>query len=235
MKKTILIISLLILLGGGCSTKTPSVTPITNSEINITTKAQTSTTTTNTIKQTTMTSTAKNDTKTATSAIDLLKQYDQVILKTTLGDITVQLYNSDSPNTVKNFLTLTQKDFYNNTQFHRVIKDFMIQGGDPLSKESNRLKHGTGGPGYKFNDEFNKHKLVKGSLAMANSGPNTNGSQFFIVTKSATPWLDGMHTNFGYVIAGMSVVEKIEEVTVDSRDNPVEAIVIKSTVLQHSK
>lgn len=166
---------------------------------------------------------------------DLAKQYSQAILKTSLGDITVKFYAAESPVTVNNFLKLAQSGFYNGTKFHRVIKDFMIQGGDPLSKESNTSVWGTGGPGYKFADEFNDHKLVAGSLAMANSGPDTNGSQFFIVTAAATSWLDRHHTNFGEVVSGMDVVRKIEAVeTVNPEirdDRPVKDVVINSVEL----
>ncbi len=151
----------------------------------------------------------------------------QAVIKTNLGDITVKFYNSDAPKTVNNFVKLAAAGFYDNTKFHRVIKDFMIQGGDPQSKDD-ALKNswGTGGPGYTFEDEINSHKLVKGSLAMANAGPNTNGSQFFIVTADATPWLDGMHTNFGEVIAGMEVVDKIEKVETQGPNRPVESVEI---------
>ncbi|MFA5131053.1 MAG: peptidylprolyl isomerase [Patescibacteria group bacterium] len=157
---------------------------------------------------------------------DLTKKYSQALIKTSVGDITVKFYASDSPVTVNNFLNLAQSGFYNGTKFHRVIKDFMIQGGDPLSKESNTAAWGTGGPGYQFADEFNTHKLVLGSLAMANSGPDTNGSQFFIVTAAETPWLDGHHTNFGQVSAGMDVVKKIEAVQTGVNDRPVQDVVI---------
>jgi peptidyl-prolyl cis-trans isomerase B (cyclophilin B) len=150
-------------------------------------------------------------------------QEEQIaVIKTNQGDIKVKLYTSDAPKTVNNFLNLAEEDFYNNTLFHRVIKDFMIQGGDPLSKEADWSIHGTGGPGYAFEDEFNDHKLVRGSLAMANSGPNTNGSQFFIVTANETPHLDGRHTNFGEVIEGMEIVDKIEAMETDGRDHPIE-------------
>ena len=156
-------------------------------------------------------------------------QEEQIVLmKTTLGEIRLKLYTPDAPKTVNNFLDLAESGFYNGTLFHRVIKDFMIQGGDPLSKDDDWSKHGTGGPGYAFEDEINKHPLVRGSIAMANSGPNTNGSQFFIVTADATSWLDGKHTNFGEVIDGMEIVEKIESVETDGRDHPLENIEIKS-------
>lgn len=173
--------------------------------------------------------------KTLDGQVDLFAQYSQALIKTNYGNITVKLYGVDSPITVNNFLNLAKKDFYNGTKFHRVIKDFMIQGGDPLSQGTDSSVWGTGEPGYKFNDEFNTHKLVAGSLAMANSGSNTNGSQFFIVTAPATSWLDGRHTNFGEVVAGMDVVRKIEAVeTVDPAnhdDRPVKDVVISSIEL----
>jgi len=162
---------------------------------------------------------------------DLAAIYNQAIIKTNLGDITVEFYGDESPITVNNFLNLAKNDFYNDTLFHRIITDFMIQGGDPKSKEADRAIHGTGGPDYRFEDEFNSEKLIRGSFAMANSGPNTNGSQFFIVTAESTPWLDGKHTNFGKVVDGMDVVEKIEAVEVDGRDHPVEDIKIESIEL----
>ena len=173
--------------------------------------------------------------KTLDGQEDLFAQYSQALIKTSLGDITVKLYGEDSPVTVNNFLNLAQKGFYNGTKFHRVIKDFMIQGGDPLSRETDTSLWGTGGPGYKFADEFNSHKLVASSLAMANSGSNTNGSQFFIVTAAATPWLDGRHANFGQVVDGMDVVKKIEAVeTVNPAihdDRPVKDVTINSIEL----
>ena len=156
-------------------------------------------------------------------------EYTQATINTNLGSFTVEFFGDDSPATVNNFIKLAKDGFYDGTKFHRVIKDFMIQGGDPLSKdESLKDRWGTGGPGYTFEDEFNVHKLVKGSLAMANAGPNTNGSQFFIVTAEATPWLDGKHTNFGEVISGLDVVEKIEKVETEGPDRPVESVEILS-------
>ena len=151
----------------------------------------------------------------------------RAIITTNLGKITVAFYE-ESPKTVSNFLQLAKQGFYDGTKFHRVIKDFMIQGGDPNSKTDNRASWGTGGPGYKFADEFNDHPLVLGSLAMANSGPNTNGSQFFIVTAQATPWLDGKHTNFGYVVEGQAVVDAIESSATNSQDQPRSDVVIQS-------
>jgi len=162
---------------------------------------------------------------------DLVSQYDQAVIKTNLGDITVKFYNDDSPLTVNNFLNLAQSGFYEGVKFHRVIKDFMIQGGDPNSKDDDRSNDGIGGPGYKFMDEINDHKIIRGSLAMANSGKNTNGSQFFIVTAPATDWLDGIHTNFGEVTQGINVVNKIEKVKVDSKSNPIDPVIIESIEL----
>lgn len=162
---------------------------------------------------------------------DLTKIYSGATLVTSQGNIELAFY-SESPITVNNFLTLAKEGFYDGTSFHRVIADFMIQGGDPNSKNADRSTHGMGGPDYRFGDEFNDHKLVRGSIAMANSGPNTNGSQFFIVTAEETPWLDGKHTNFGYVVSGMDVVEKIEKVAVDANDHPVEDIKIEKIELK---
>jgi cyclophilin family peptidyl-prolyl cis-trans isomerase len=170
------------------------------------------------------TSMEENTSRTIQDHKDLAKEYSGAILKTNKGDITIEFYGDDSPKTVNNFLNLADQGFYDGVIFHRVIKDFMIQGGDPDGI-------GTGGPGYAFEDEFNNHKLVRGSLAMANAGPNTNGSQFFIVTAEATPWLDGKHTNFGQITAGMDVVEQIENTETAFGDKPVEDVVIQSIEL----
>lgn len=163
---------------------------------------------------------------------DLAQTITQAVIKTTAGDITVDFYGDASPVTVNNFLNLAQSGFYNGTNFHRVIKDFMIQGGDPLSKEDDKRYHGTGGPGYQFDDEINDYPLERGSLAMANAGPGTNGSQFFIVTAPETPWLNGRHTNFGYVSVGMNVIDDIESTPTDVRDNPISPITIESIELR---
>lgn len=157
---------------------------------------------------------------------DLVSLYSKAIIKTNVGNIEVKFYNQESPKTVNNFLNLAQLGFYNGIKFHRVMEGFMIQVGDPLTKEDNTSLYGTGGPGYAFADEFNNHKLVTGSFAMANKGKDTNGSQFFIVTADSTPWLDGLHTNFGQVVSGMDVVKKIETVETNSRDLPLEDIII---------
>lgn len=142
-------------------------------------------------------------------------------MNTSEGAIEIELFDADAPKTVANFKKLGGDGFYDGLVFHRVIKDFMIQGGCPEGT-------GTGGPGYKFEDEFNDHKIVRGALAMANAGPNTNGSQFFIVTTPAAPWLDGKHTVFGQVTAGMDVVDKIEGTETDGRDAPIEPQMIES-------
>ena len=180
--------------------------------------------------------TGENTMKTAANGVlsgqeNLFVKYKTAIIKTNYGDITVELYGQDSPITVNNFLNLANKGFYNKTKFHRVIKDFMIQAGDPNSRDKDISTHGTGGPGYKFMDEINNHKLVRGSLAMANAGQDTNGSQFFIVTKEATPWLDGKHTNFGQVTSGMDVVSKIENVQINANDHPIGDVIIESIEL----
>ena len=137
------------------------------------------------------------------------------IMKTSEGDIVLELFDEDAPKTVSNFKQLASQGFYDGLIFHRVIEDFMIQGGCPQGT-------GTGGPGYTFEDEINQHKVVKGALAMANAGPNTNGSQFFIVTTEEAPWLDGKHTVFGEVREGMDVVDRIGTTKTDGRDRPRE-------------
>ncbi len=145
-------------------------------------------------------------------------------MHTSHGAIELELFDDDAPKTVDNFRKLAQDGFYDGVVFHRIIKDFMIQGGDPTGT-------GTGGPGYTFEDEINQHKVVRGSLAMANAGPNTNGSQFFIVTAAATPWLDGKHTVFGKVTGGMDVVEKLDALPTDGRDRPREDATIERVEL----
>jgi cyclophilin family peptidyl-prolyl cis-trans isomerase len=212
MKKTLIILAVVALLSG-CQAKP---TPVTNTNMNTNTNGQ---------------STSLQATYAKLGLEDLLGQYNGAIIKTNFGDIKVSFYNNDSPLTVNNFMNLAKKGFYDDTKFHRVIADFMIQGGDPNSKDDDWSNDGIGGPGYKFKDEINTHKLVKGSLAMANSGVNTNGSQFFIVTAPATNWLDGKHTNFGAVIEGLDVVAKIEAVKVNENDHPTKDVIINSIEL----
>ncbi len=141
-------------------------------------------------------------------------------LRTSHGPIEVELFDEDAPKTVENFLTLARQGFYDGVVFHRVIPGFMIQGGDPTGT-------GTGGPGYTFEDEINAHRVERGALAMANAGPDTNGSQFFIVTAESAPWLDGKHTVFGRVTRGMDVVDAISEVERDARDKPHADVVVE--------
>jgi peptidyl-prolyl cis-trans isomerase B (cyclophilin B) len=141
-------------------------------------------------------------------------------LHTNAGAITVELFDDDAPKTVANFRKLAGDGFYDGLIFHRVIKDFMVQGGCPEGT-------GTGGPGYTFEDEINEHKVVRGALAMANAGPDTNGSQFFIVTTEAAPWLDGKHTVFGEVTEGMDSVDAIEGTATGAGDRPLEDQVIE--------
>ena len=144
---------------------------------------------------------------------------NEATLNTTEGAIELELFPEDAPKTVANFVKLAKDGFYEGVIFHRVIPDFMIQGGDPTGT-------GTGGPGYQFEDELNDHRVERGALAMANAGPNTNGSQFFIVTADAAPWLDGKHTVFGRVTSGMDVVDRISQAERDANDRPREPVAI---------
>jgi len=155
-----------------------------------------------------------------------------VVLKTNFGDIVLELFSADAPKTVENFIKLSKSGFYNGTKFHRVIKGFMIQGGDPNSKDDDWSDDGMGGPGYKFEDEINSHKLVRGTLAMANAGANTNGSQFFVITAESTPWLDGKHTAFGKVLSGLDIVDKIESVKVNENDHPMDDVIVNNIEIQ---
>jgi peptidyl-prolyl cis-trans isomerase B (cyclophilin B) len=148
----------------------------------------------------------------------------EATLHTNAGPISVEFFDGDAPKTVENFRKLAADGFYDGLTFHRVITDFMIQGGCPEGT-------GTGGPGYTFEDEFNQNKIIRGALAMANAGPNTNGSQFFIVTTEEAPWLDGKHTVFGRVSAGMEAVDAIESTPTGSGDRPVEPQVIERVEL----
>jgi cyclophilin family peptidyl-prolyl cis-trans isomerase len=145
-------------------------------------------------------------------------------MQTNHGTIGLELYDDDAPRTVQNFTKLAADGFYDGVTFHRVIEDFMIQGGDPTGT-------GSGGPGYQFEDEFNDHPVVRGALAMANAGPDTNGSQFFIVTADACPWLDGKHTVFGRVTEGMDVVDEISRLETGPGDRPREEVRIEAIAL----
>src|SRR6266550_3930883 len=148
----------------------------------------------------------------------------EATLHTNHGAIRLELFPGDAPKTVENFETLARDGFYDGVIFHRVIPDFMIQGGDPTGT-------GSGGPGYTFEDEPNDRRVVRGALAMANAGPNTNGSQFFIVTADACPWLDGKHTVFGRVSAGMDIVDTISGLPSDGNDKPRDDAVIERVEL----
>ena len=148
----------------------------------------------------------------------------QATLQTNHGAIEIQLFDEGAPKTVENFRKLSSDGFYDGLTFHRVIRDFMIQGGCPEGT-------GTGGPGYTFDDEINDHKIMRGALAMANAGPDTNGSQFFIVTTGAAPWLDGKHTVFGEVTEGMDAVDAIEGLPTGAGDRPEEPVVIERVEL----
>jgi peptidyl-prolyl cis-trans isomerase B (cyclophilin B) len=148
----------------------------------------------------------------------------EATLHTSAGPITVSFFDDDAPKTVENFRKLAGDGFYDGLIFHRIIKDFMIQGGCPEGT-------GTGGPGYTFEDEINDHKVVRGALAMANAGPDTNGSQFFIVTTDAAPWLDGKHTVFGEITGGMDTVDSIEGTETGPGDRPSEPQVIERVEL----
>jgi cyclophilin family peptidyl-prolyl cis-trans isomerase len=145
-------------------------------------------------------------------------------MHTNHGTIELELFDADAPKTVENFVKLSKDGFYDGLIFHRVIRDFMIQGGCPEGT-------GTGGPGYQFEDEFNDNKVVRGALAMANAGPNTNGSQFFIVTADACPWLDGKHTVFGRVTSGMDVVDAISKLETGPGDRPRDEVRIENIAL----
>jgi len=169
---------------------------------------------------------------TANTASNINKLSNGADIKTNKGDIQIVFFTNEAPVTVANFIKLTEDGFYDGTKFHRVIQDFMIQGGDPNSKGDDRRLYGIGGPGYKFKDEINGVRLERGVLAMANSGADTNGSQFFIMTAHATPWLDGKHTAFAKVVKGMDVVDKISKVAKDERDVPLEPIIVEKIELR---
>jgi len=145
-------------------------------------------------------------------------------MHTNHGPVVIELFDEDAPKTVENFRKLASDGYYDGLSFHRVIKDFMVQGGCPQGT-------GMGGPGYTFEDEPNEHKIVRGALAMANSGPNTNGSQFFLVTKDAAPWLDGKHTVFGQVTSGMEAVDAIEGLPTGRGDKPTEPAILERVEL----
>jgi len=161
------------------------------------------------------------------------KETMEAIIKTNLGEIKLELFLEDAPNTVENFKKLSNQGFYDGTRFHRIIKDFMIQGGDPLTKDvSLKDRWGTGGPGYAFDDEIHSNNYNdEGTISMANAGPNTNGSQFFINTKDNN-FLDTKHTVFGKVIEGMEIVRQIEKIPTDASDRPTEDVIIENVEIK---
>lgn len=174
----------------------------------------------------------REDTAFSTSTY-MKRQAKHVVLETSYGDITILLNRAQAPTTVNNFLSLAQAGFYDQTKFHRVVKDLLIQGGDPLTREDDRDLYGTGGPGYVFEDEIRGIKMERGVVAMANLGrPRTNGSQFFILTAHAAPQMDGKYTVFGKVTEGMSVVDQINEVSVDDKQIPVKPVVLESITIE---
>jgi cyclophilin family peptidyl-prolyl cis-trans isomerase len=171
----------------------------------------------------------------ATTTMTLPEQYSKAVITTNKGVIEIT-FATNTPMTVENFAKLATSGFYDGTRFHRVINDFMIQGGDPLSKDvTKKNMWGTGGPGYSFKDEVHPEtdKMLPGVMAMANAGPNTNGSQFFIVTAQAgASWLVGKHTIFGNVTKGMDVAMLIQNVQVDGSDKPLQDIIVEKVEIQ---
>jgi len=157
------------------------------------------------------------------------------VLETNYGTIKFRLFEEMAPKTIENFETLANQGFYDGVKFHRAIKDFMIQTGDPNSKDDDWSDDGFGGPGYAFEDEINSKLLVRGAVAMANSGEDTNGSQFFIVTAESTSWLDGKHTVFGEVVEGMDVVDAIESVETDGNDHPVTDVIMNKVYVEETR
>lgn len=169
------------------------------------------------------------------STVETAASWSGATLKTNYGSIQISFLTDKAPKTVANFIALAEKGFYDGTKFHRVIADFMIQGGDPLSKDdANKEKGlwGTGGPGYQFADEINDEKFLRGIVAMANSGPNTNGSQFFIVTAKETPWLMGKHTIFAKVTSGLDVALAIGHAETGPRDIPKSPVILEKVILK---
>lgn len=220
-KTTLIVILVLIILLGGLAYFLRGMSTSTL------TRTDSYATTTNQTTITTPTTQATSSMSTTTSPVP--QKITSATITTNKGVIEVT-FSTSTPNTIINFANLASSGFYTGTRFHRVIKDFMIQGGDPLSKDlANKDRWGTGGPGYTFADETSPTDDFKqGVLAMANAGPNTNGSQFFIVTAgSGTPWLAGKHTVFGHVTKGMDVVLKIGNAATDPNDRPLDEVVIQ--------
>lgn len=216
--------TILLFAGAGCSQTT---------QLNVSDSSESTMTPPSTNQEQTMTTNEQGLVMTRTETNSDSKNGPIAVMKTTKGDIKIQLFEEATPNTVKNFVDLASSDFYTGTIFHRVIPDFMIQGGDPLTKEQreNVAVHGTGGPGYRFGDEINLHSNVRGTLSMANAGPNTNGSQFFINVADNT-FLDGRHAVFGEVIEGLDIADQIVNAETGPNDHPVNDIEILAIEIQ---
>lgn len=215
---------------GRATTTAPIKRTIVNNYNNKRNQKSTTTNSTTTMNTTTNTKTATATTTTT----EIPEKITSAMITTNKGDIEIT-FSEKTPETVKNFAKLAVSDFYNGTRFHRVIRDFMIQGGDPLSKDvANKNSWGTGGPGYSFKDEISPNDVFsQGTLAMANSGPDTNGSQFFIVTAIAgTPWLAGKHTVFGHVTKGLDVVLHIGDMQTDGADRPLQDVIVEKVVIK---
>lgn len=228
-KITLFVIVALIVILGGLALLLRGSEPTTRTDAYATTTPNLSATTTNQPQPTATTTPTMSTTTTP-----MPEKITSATITTNKGVIEITFANN-TPITVKNFATLAQAGFYNGTRFHRVIKDFMIQGGDPLSKDlSMKDRWGTGGPGYQFQDEFSPtDKFDAGVIAMANSGPATNGSQFFIVTaQGGTPWLAGKHTIFGKVTKGMDVAMQIQNAPTDAADRPSAEVVIEKVEIR---
>lgn len=238
-KLTYIVIATLVVVLGGVAfflqgnglkaEKTETVVDNKTSQVNVVKNISTKTNTAINTKN----STSTNMITSTSTPINIPKEVKGAVISTNLGDIEV-VFDETKTKTVTNFVSLAVTNFYDSVKFHRVIKGFMIQTGDPLSKDlMQKSLWGTGGPGYKFVDELTgKEKYPQGTLAMANSGPNTNGSQFFIVTASPGVDLPPSYTVFGHVVSGMDTALKIENVKTDSLDKPLEDVVIKSVILK---
>ena len=230
----IALIASLTFLGAGCNQFQEYSYDNTDDDAqttNLTNEDDSSTTTDTMTETTTPTGSELSQVRTETNSDS--KVGPTVTMKTTKGDIKIQLFEEATPNTVKNFVDLAKSDFYDGVIFHRVIKGFMLQGGDPLTKSdrANVRVHGTGGPGYTFGDEINLHSNKPGTLSMANAGPNTNGSQFFVNTADNS-FLDGKHAVFGEVIEGMDIVTAIEAVATGANDHPSDDVEILDIVTE---
>ncbi len=236
MSKTFLLVVFIVtgvIIGALWFFSQGSVSPGISSETASSLELQTDDIAQNATTTMTLATSTEENTQTATTTIDTNKKYMNATLHTNKGDITIQFNTKDTPNTVANFIKLAGSGFYDGVKFHRVIKGFMIQGGDPLTKDDSKMAlWGTGGPGYSFDDELTPdNKNNTGTIAMANSGPNTNGSQFFINVVNNN-FLDTKHVVFGHVTSGMDVVTAIENTPTTAGGRPITPVVIKSVTLK---